>query len=615
MMRPLVLGVTALFCLLLPSPVFANARAKTEGGRLFVNGIAVLEVRSGARDFTRSQRSQLAAGAIESADETAPVSIRRQGKEYEIRIGEVPCLTVTRFDARAYKVTPAELARSWASKLSGALSLPPVKALSTTLQMPIGGAKSVVLVGAQAPFAVIKASSDIVSVTRTEDGIQVKGVGTGAATVTLEAGPMVESISVNVLPYAAKFPQSLYAEVAGYPAAASSVAGAVESALRSQLKGLPMVVMGFTVPEGRQIPAGEAKTFSVRVRATSPGSYPVVGTANVTVRNLIVPRKPDAELYYSNNPEIVTRAQSLFSARLQPDTPARLLYHHINGTNYPMYLRVQAVNESDEPIKVIMMPGDSPPDRNPVLAGLLAADQYFRIWTMSSGEVLTIPPRSTLPISLRRLGPGETGSGLCGLRIIDGKSPLLIRTDSWPPFDLNPKWASAVASSAPWRFVGCPAMTDFDRAPYNLSEHVYPNPQKMEEVRYEVGGRYGFVRIGQRAILRQDANSQLDGNFGVIYNIKGQVQNPTTTPTEIEVVFEASAGYSGGIFMVDGIVVRTNLLQPKTESRIAKFRVGPGETRKLNIWTIPLSGSSYPATLTIRPLLNFDPPTARTVKK
>jgi hypothetical protein len=250
------------------------------------------------------------------------------------------------------------------------------------------------------------------------------------------------------------------------------------------------------------------------------------------------------------------------------------------------------------------MPGDSRPERNPVLAGIVAADQYFRGWMAGSGEVVTIPPRSTLPISLRRLGPNETASGLCSLRLLSGPETLLIRTDSWPPFNLDRKWAGAIVSSTPWREVGCPPINEFDSAPYVLSEHVYPNPQKTEQVRYEVGGRYGFVRIGQRAIERQDQNSRLDGNFGVIYNIKGSVQNPTSAPTDVEVVFEASAGYSGGLFVVDGNLVRTELLQPKGESQLLRFRMEPGATRNLNIWTIPLSGSSYPATITIRPLLN-----------
>jgi hypothetical protein len=53
---------------------------------------------------------------------------------------------------------------------------------------------------------------------------------------------------------------------------------------------------------------------------------------------------------------------------------------------------------------------------------------------------------------------------------------------------------------------------------------------------------------------------------------------------------------------VDGQVVETPLMQPKAESRIARFRIEPGSTRRFEIVTLPLSGSSYPSTITIRPI-------------
>jgi hypothetical protein len=267
-----------------------------------------------------------------------------------------------------------------------------------------------------------------------------------------------------------------------------------------------------------------------------------------------------------------------------------------------MHVRVQVVNDNDEDAQIALMPGDCSPDKNPVRAGLKAALQYFRAWTTASGEVVTVPAHSTIPISLRRLSIGETTSGLCGLRLLSGPKAVLLRTDAWPPFPLEPNWQGALVSSTPWRVVGSHPINDFDRAPYQASLHIYPNPYRAEEVQYTVGGRYGFVRIGQKPIARQDKTSQLDGNFGVIYNIEANVENKTSESTEIEVVFESSAGYSGGIFYVDGQVVETPLMQPKAETRIAHFRIEPGTNKRFAIVTLPLSGSSYPSTITIRPM-------------
>jgi hypothetical protein len=616
-MRCLLKGPLALLsvfgCLAIS---LATPDAKAEGGTVYVNAVPVLKIRAGVGGMEPALRAQLLANALSAVDDTEPVRVQKVGEDFAILVGNSPCLTVTRLDARAGKTTPQALAKAWALKLGHALALPAVKASQTVVQMPLGSTRKVTLIGSKASYASASANGDnVIAVLRTKDGVQIKAIGVGSSSVVVEAGGFVEPINVTVRPYASTFPQNLATEVVGAPAAGKAVAGAIETVLRQQLKGVPLAKLDYKLPTAKQLPTGKARTYTVRVRATAPEAYETVGNVNVVVRNIPVKRKPDTELWYSNNPEIVKRAQPLFSATLKNEEPARLLYHHVNAANYPLFLRVQAINQSDEPAKVVVMPGDSPPDRNPVLAGLLAADQYFRAWVAGSGEVVTIPPRSTLPISLRRLGPGETASGLCGLRLISGPSSLLIRTDSWPPFQLDRKWAGAIASSTPWREVGCPPINEFDSAPYTLSEHVYPNPQKVEQVKYEVGGRYGFVRIGQKAIARQDQNSRLDGNFGVIYNIKGSMENRTSAPTEVEVVFEASAGYSGGLFVVNGNLVRTSLLQPKEESQLARFRLEPGASRAVNIWTIPLSGSSYPATITIRPLLNTGMSVARRLKQ
>ena len=292
----------------------------------------------------------------------------------------------------------------------------------------------------------------------------------------------------------------------------------------------------------------------------------------------------------------------LFASSLKKGTAARLLYHHMNGTINTMFLRVQVVNESDVPARVALTPGDSAPNRNPVTAGLEAGCQYVKGFVSGSSEIVTIPARGSIPVCLRRLGQYETGSGLCSLRLIDGPDALLVRTDAFPPFALDDRWQSALFSSTPWREVGANPMTDYDRAPMQASLHVYPTPYKTESVDYQVGGRYGFVRLGQRPIQRQDLGGGLDGNFGVMYTVKTRLENPTATAQEVEVVFEASAGYASGLFVVNGKTVVIPQLAPKTEGQVLKVRLAPGEKQAFDILTLPLSGSAYPCTLTIRPV-------------
>jgi hypothetical protein len=325
------------------------------------------------------------------------------------------------------------------------------------------------------------------------------------------------------------------------------------------------------------------------------------GVVNVIVRNIGVAYRRDKELWYCNEPENITSPGNLFAALLRADTPVRMLYHHINTATFAMYVRVQAVNESDQPARVLLIPGDSDPDKNPVRAGLRAADQYLKSWANGSGEVVTIPPRSSMPISFRRLGTNETMSGLCGLRLIDGPPSVLVRADAWPPFNLERRWQDALVSTTPWRLVGTNPINELDLSAYRISDLIFPDPQKTLAVEYRVGESWKFLRIGERPIAGADAKRVLSGNFGVTYSIKAVVTNPTQEAADLEVVFEASAGYSGALFYMNGAVIQTPLLQPKAEYRIERFRLAPGEERKVEFVTVPLSGSSYPAQITIRP--------------
>jgi hypothetical protein len=109
------------------------------------------------------------------------------------------------------------------------------------------------------------------------------------------------------------------------------------------------------------------------------------------------------------------------------------------------------------------------------------------------------------------------------------------------------------------------------------------------------------VRIGQKAIGNAAEGSKLDGNFGVSYVVNAVIENPLEAAAKIEIVYEASAGYSAGVFLVDRKPVSYDRIKAKEEKRLAVFTLKPGEKREVRIDTIPLSGSSYPATLTIRP--------------
>ncbi|RYG68627.1 hypothetical protein EON77_15345 [bacterium] len=175
-------------------------------------------------------------------------------------------------------------------------------------------------------------------------------------------------------------------------------------------------------------------------------------------------------------------------------------------------------------------------------------------------------------------------------------------SDAVPLFPLATDWRGALLSTTPWRVTGARPLNQLFRLPSSASVHIYPSPFREEDVPYRVGGRYGYLRVGQKAVVRQDREGQLDGNFGVTYRYNLKLNNPTSGITPVEISYQASAGYSAGVFLIDDQFVKTPLMQPGQTVRLIKVFLRPGETRAMRLTTVPLSGSSYPATVVIRPV-------------
>lgn len=584
---------------LLSSACFA-ASARLESNTLLVNDQPVLTIRFGIA----ANRTKLAIDRLKQASAKTKARAVARGNRALLLLGDHAIIRVEPEDAAAAKTSAIALAKIWAGNINSALSLPPLKLGATNLRIANGKEFRVPFSGSLAGSALVESSDEtVVKVRKAAGELILSGVMSGAAQVVVSAGGQMATINVRVVPFAAVFPQQATVLVSGMPTSASIAKGAVESAVWNQLRTQPGADVKFSAPEMKQIPAGEARTVQVRVRVAAPETLPSEGWMNVTVRNTPLKVEPENELWYCNHPENIQRLGPLFAARLRAGSPARMLFHHMNDSPRGLNFHAQIVNDSDLPARILLIPGDTPTDKNPVYAGIEAADRFLRNWMNSSGEILVIPPRHSMPISLKRLGPRDTVSGLVYMALLEGgPESALVRADARQTFQPDARWLAALNSNSPWRVVGMLPTRADDELAKTLSDHIYPQPFKDVEVTYMVGGRHGFVRIGQQPIISQAGDRYLDGNFGVIYKIRARVENPTSAPADVELVFEASAGYSGALFAVNGQVFRTPLLQPKDERRILTLKVEPGASREFTLHTIPLSGGSYPATLALRPL-------------
>lgn len=595
--------MVSVACLALASSLF-SAQAEVDGATVSVNGTKVFRFKTSNWGISPEIIAKRVANNLASA--SGKVAVRKSESNYLLVMNGKPVVTITPKEAKAWGISGRKLAYTWAGELKRALSIAPLKIGKKNLYMGIGDVAEVAVAGKLSSDARITSSDpSFLSIERKNWGFMARAIRPGNGFVTVSAGGQTQQLNFEIKPYAATFPDQVTAYVAGRPAISGTVKGAIEGAIKQQTKFAPLAK---TTIEYENIPAiGTSMSLGVpvKVKITAPGTMEREGTLTVKVVNIGLQKQSDDVLWYCNDPERITKMQNLFSGTLAREKSARLLYHHINDSPQPMIVRSLILNESDVPAKVLVIPGDSSPDKDPVGAGMRAGDQFFRALVNGSGEVITIEPKSSVPISFRRLKPQDVISGLCSIRLIEGPESLLVRADSFPPVEVEPRWRPALTSSTPWREVGSQEIREWDRLPFTISDHIYPDPYRTENVEYKVGGRYSVIRLGQKAIAKQGDSGRLDGNFGVSYGIEINLSNPEEETTDVEIVFETSAGYSGGIFFVDGEYMITPKMLPKKEARLAKFRMAPGASRKVKIETIPLSGSSYPATIFIRPVSAF----------
>jgi len=517
-----------------------------------------------------------------------------------IMAGDRTLVVVDSDEADAQHQDPDNLASTWMSNIKTALKLPPIQLGKSSVNLPVGGKAEVAAMGSEVDQSTLENSNPAVAaVSHKRDTLTIRALAVGHSTLTLRGTTDSEQLQVDVLPSAAAFPQTIEVRVTGDPASAETVKGVVDGALRTKLPCQPGTELQYTMPDTAALPIEADAFYSMNVAASASDAFPAEGKVTVEVRNVPLDRRKESALWYSNDPEDVKEAGNLFAARLTEPDPARLLYHHMNGSDYALVFVARVLNNSDRPAQIQIIPGDSKPELNPVLAGFKAGDQFLRNWINNSGEIVTIPPMSQLPISVRKAESKQTISGLCYLRLLSGgPEDLTVRMDAFRASTVDDYLTPGFKSSKPWHILGAQKLNGRD-ADVALSREVYPRPFSVQDVEYRVGGKFGFVQIGQKPIESQDEQDTLNGNFGVVYTIHANIVNPTPLAADVVIQFESNAGYSGGFFIVDGRIVRTHLLQPKEQTEIERVHVEPGESRQITILTCPLSGGSYPATLAI----------------
>ncbi|MGE3125883.1 MAG: hypothetical protein AB7F50_07350 [Fimbriimonadaceae bacterium] len=576
--------------------------ARSNGAQLIVNEVTVYTVRTGRGSRTPASRAQEMAATLNGWDGAMSVFAGQEPKTktWRVAMGERTVLTATAEEAKAAGTSAEGLAKLVANKLGTALKSGKVSLGQQAALLPPDRAETVRLVGSEARKATVKVTPPgLAKIVRSQGSIQIVPQGTGEGLVNVTGASSDAFLTLRILPYAAKLPSTVAAHVFGVEATEETVARAAQASLLSSLAGKAVRVTELS-RELAALAGGSSSLGRVRYRVEANGAFPVEGAVSVQAKNLSASLRSEEVLLYSNDPENVPGPAMLYGYDFEPRKAARLLWHHKNTGHSGLVVEYLLVNESLTATKVRVTMGESEGDPNPTLSGYRAATQFLTSWLGDEATEVTLPPMSARPLIAVRANPGDTVSGLArleaetpGVRIM-GRA---VRAADW----VGP-WRTATTGLNAWARMAPISLSEMPAVERPPTAHVYPHPFRKESFRYQQGGRYGYVRVGEKAIPDTLGEGVLHGNFGVVYDIDGTIENPTSSPAEVEIVFEASAGYTGALFEWGGSLVKAGLLQTKAEYLLSNVKVPPGEQRSVRFKTIPLSGANYPVTIIVRPV-------------
>jgi hypothetical protein len=321
------------------------------------------------------------------------------------------------------------------------------------------------------------------------------------------------------------------------------------------------------------------------VAIRSPFAGPVDGTITVRVANTPVQLADPEVLLVSNRPEKITESGLLFQEMLAPARPARLLYHHLNGTpGQARVLKITLYNPGLVAARVHYLSGVAGPSADPVFIGFASTQRFLDALLAGRGYLVEVPPGGTTTFTAYALAPLALVSGLMQFQVIEGGPVELV-----------------VHVRVPW-LLDRTVMTDLGPSAFPHPRGTFPG-SVVEVAREQPAHQPGMlVELGVMSNLRDVRTGEaLVGDYGVLYRVRVRLVNPTEREVTTALIANAAGGLARGVFYVDGTPVDIGLVRPYEDREVAAFTVAPGNAREVSVLTMPVAGSYYPVRLGVRP--------------
>ncbi len=546
-------------------------------------GKVILRLRGSAGDRL-SERAQTVAYRLNQVAMAGAgpgdVVVKTSRNRARIIVAGEDLLAVDAALAKSCKSSPAGLAQAWAQNLKAVfnepyLTLSPYR----ELLVPVGETRLLRWGGTLHKPDRGEIADEVIATSQMEAEQKVFAVWAlqpGTTQLVVTAQDCQHTITLVCKKWAAQIPESSQLQVSGGSLRRDSLLQAVENLVRSATKAEP----------NAQLNCGEPSPVSggyrIRVEAWGDEYLPVARMHRVEVQRIPAPELTADVLLVSNLPEKVTEPAVLLREALAEGRSTRLLWHHINLADRALWMAVLLHNLADSDAQVHFTGAKAGPSRDEIFAGHTAATRFLSDLFSGTGYVLTLPARTSIELSALKLRPFELVSGLARLAPLQ-QAQLMVEV----VFEQR-RARSGFFSPVPQSLYNTPNTSGFEF-----------EGERIVDLQHTVGGNWGFYSLG-KGIDVNSGGRELAGSYGVLHRINAVVENPTDRSAVVELVMRPRGGVARGTFWIGGKLIETPMLTNASEQIIYRAMVGAKSTYKVQLATMPESGSHYPILLTLR---------------
>lgn len=587
----------AILIFLISATLFASSpRIELQNSAVIINGQTVINFRTANMGQTPQDRANLLFFQLMEI----PDEILYKGKitilpktELNpfciIKIGSFPIVTVTEADASALSSTVEGLAQVWVKNIKEALTKMPLYITEKEGIIPIGETRIKNIYGYDTNNITYSIDNpDICSVTYDPftKSFSITGTELGQATLSVSNGTDIIDYSIFIRKYAADFPERINLTVTGSPTPSALIKETLDKAINRQIITEPGAKYRVNSLKWSKKNLFPNQSLDATANVTAYGDEYITVTKNITftVNNYSLPKGVPNTILYSNNPETVEYFQELYTGEIKKGECNRLLYHHMNKTGKNGVLIIEVINTNDEAVNLRVRKAAAKPILDTIAIGVVAAKSFINMNEDNVSITESIPANSRACFLADNLKNTYSSSGIIQFWQLSGDKNCIIRVRMVSPDNAN------IALNQVMPYLG--------KGDFTLSDFVFNDPHIEYNETYQTGGKFVFMHIGKNP-LENDKHLKLYGNYGVDYTCNITLTNPTDKAAKARIYLDPGAGSLAAYIKINNEYLTIHHVKPPNEADLAVYSLQPGETKKVTIKTMPVSGSNYPAKIIV----------------